>query len=399
MKSKRILARLLHGFNFFNADYALCRGWSLPPRSVCLVLSHACNLRCTMCDIGRANARDTRAGISPLVQAVRSGPDPLSREEWLSLVDQLASFVPRPLVLLTGAEPFMAPHWSAIAERILQRGLRLHITTNATLLERSAGQLTALCPHPDALDITVSLDGLESVHDRVRGVEGTFALALGGMRAFEAAWRRRGWGRAPLHITCTLSNHNLDHVPAFVAALTEYGLPVASLTINHLWFRDSTIAACHNKTFAATMPAAEENIQGVDIAAMHADRLLATVAAVKNTAARSRFPVFFEPELSEPELGLYYSRPERFVCYNKCTAAWRNVTVTPSGSIILSPLCFLPALGSVKNSSFRSVWNARPARQLRRTIRRTGAWPACARCCMLFGSRPKYHKLASLLRY
>jgi len=399
MKVQKALGRLLHGFNFFNIDYRLGRGWSLPPRSVCLILSHACNLRCLMCDIGRANAQGTGPRVhSPLVQAVSSGPDPMSRDGWVSLVDQLAGFIPRPLVLLTGAEPFMAPHWRDVAARILRRGMRLHITTNGTQLERNAEELITLCPHPAALDITVSLDGLEAVHDRIRGLEGTYARALAGMRAFAAAWERRGWRRVPLHITCTMSNHNLGHLPAFMTAIAGSGLSLASLTFNHLWFRDTAIASVHNRLFAA-LPAAEENIQGVDTASIDADALVGTLRAVRMTAAAAPFPVFFEPDLDESELRLYYSRPDRFVGYSKCTAAWRNVAVTPSGAVILSPLCFLPPLGNVQDSGFRQVWNGRPARLLRRQIKRARAWPACARCCMLFGSRPKYHKLTTLFRY
>lgn len=397
MNIQRVLGRLLHGFNFFNVDYYLGRGRSLPPRSVCLILSHACNLQCLMCDIGRANARDARPERSPLVEAVRGG-EPMSRDAWLALVDQLAGFVPRPLVLLTGAEPFMAPHWRDVAARVLQRSLRLHITTNATLLERNAAELVGMCANPAALDIAVSIDGLGPVHDRIRGVDGTFDRALAGMRAFAVAWERRGWTRPPLHITCTLSNHNLDHVQDFMRAIAGFDLPLAGLTFNHLWFRDSAVTQRH-KRMHADMPVAEENIQGVDIASIAAGDVERTITALKTIAAQAPFPVFFEPELSAREQRLYYSRPEQFVCYTKCTAAWRNVSVTPSGAVILSPLCFLPPLGNVKGRNFRRVWNARPARLLRSRLRRAGAWPACSRCCMLFGSRPKYHKLATLFRY
>jgi Fe-coproporphyrin III synthase len=396
---KRVLSRLLHGFNFFNADYYLGGGYSLPPKSVCLILSNACNLKCRMCDIGRANANSAPPETSPLVQAMHNGPDPMQREDWLSLVDQLSKLIPGPLLLLTGAEPFLAPHWHAVAEHILNKGLRLHITTNGTLLERCAEKLIAVCPHPTALDITVSLDALDGLHDRIRGVEGTFTRALEGIRAFAAAWARRGWHRPPVNITCTISNLNVDHLTKFMQGIVERCLPIRGLTFNHLWFRNSTIAAEHNRRYFETMPVAEENIQGVDINAINPDILTNNIRAIKKMAAATPFPVFFEPELSDTELRLYYNHPEQFVSYNKCTAAWRNIAITPSGSMILSPLCFLPPLDCVKGRNFREIWNAAPVRTMRKKIFRAGAYPACARCCMLFGSRPKYHKLTSLFRF
>ena len=396
---KKVLSRLLHGFNFFNADYYLGGGYSLPPKSVCLIVSNACNLQCRMCDIGRANANDAPQGTSPLVAAMQSGTDPMQREDWLSLVDQVATFIPKPLLLLTGAEPFMAPHWHAVAERALDKGLRLHITTNGTLLERCAEKLIAACPHPTALDITVSLDALDALHDRIRGVDGTFKRALDGIRAFAAAWNRRGWHRVPVTVTCTISNLNVDHLATFMHGIVERCLPIRGLTFNHLWFRNSTIAAQHNRQYCETLPIAEENIQGVDIKALDADVLTASIREIKKSAKTAPFPVFFEPELSDTELRLYYNRPEQFVGYNKCTAAWRNIAITPSGSMIVSPLCFLPPLDCVKGRDFRDVWNAAPARTMRKKIFRAKAYPACARCCMLFGSRPKYHKLKSLLGF
>jgi MoaA/NifB/PqqE/SkfB family radical SAM enzyme len=398
MDVKRLFDRLLHGFNFFNLDYRFAQGRSLAPRSVCLILSRACNLKCLMCDIGRANAGAAPPEGSPLVQAMHGGDDPMTLPDWLSLIDQLAGFVPKPLLLLTGAEPFLAPHWRAIAAHILHKGLRLHITTNGTLLQQCTEELLSMCPRPSALDITVSIDGLEAVHDRIRGTEGTFHAALAGMRTFAAAWQDRYRQRVPLHITCTISNHNLAHLPVFIQGIIEHNLPVEDITFNHLWFRDSTITARHNSAFSTTLPVAEENIQGVAIDCIDADELISALREVTATAVRARLPVYFEPALSSHDLRLYYSRPEQFVGSSRCTAAWRNVAVTPAGTVILSPLCFLPPLGRIKGHDFREMWNAQPARALRRSIARVGAWPACARCCMLFGSKPKYHKLLALFR-
>jgi MoaA/NifB/PqqE/SkfB family radical SAM enzyme len=293
----------------------------------------------------------------------------------------------------------MAPHWYAVVERILSKGLRLHITTNGTLLKHCAEKLVPLCAHPGALDITVSLDGLDELHDRIRGVEGTFERALTGIGTFAALWEQRGWRCPPVSITCTISNLNVAHLTTFMQGVVDRRLPIQGLTFNHLWFRDSTIAARHNQRYSETLPVSEENIQGVNIRDIDPEVLIENIAAVKKMAATAPFAVFFEPELNKAELQQYYSQPDKFVAYTKCTAAWRNIAITPAGSVILSPLCFLAPLGSIKGRAFKDVWNGKSARTLRKKIFAAGAWPACSRCCMLFGSRPKYHKLKSLLRF
>jgi uncharacterized C2H2 Zn-finger protein len=40
-------------------------------------------------------------------------------------------------------------------------------------------------------------------------------------------------------------------------------------------------------------------------------------------------------------------------------------------------------------------WNGEPFKKLRMELKDAKAFPACARCCMLFGSKPKYYKIKS----
>ncbi|MCX5901451.1 MAG: radical SAM protein, partial [Proteobacteria bacterium] len=238
--------RLVRLFDFFNIDYRFFDGYSFPPQSVCLILSERCNLRCRMCDIGYKNAHAGQP-VSQLVQSITAGPEEMTLADWLRLIDDLARFTPKPLVLLTGTEPLLYPHIREVIEHISESGLRLHITTNGTLLESHAPWLASACQKPSALDITVSLDGLEEVHDGIRGVPGTFARAIRGIEAFANSSRELCGQPAPVNITCTVSDCNCRSLEAFVDGIMAKGLPVASITFNHLWFKDASIIRRHNE--------------------------------------------------------------------------------------------------------------------------------------------------------
>ena len=391
----RYCRRLVRLSDFFNIDYRFFYGYSFPPQSVCLIVSERCNLRCRMCDIGYKNAHSGEAG-SLLVQSITSGPDEMTLEDWLRLIDDLARFQPKPLVLLTGTEPFLYPHIREIIEHIAATGLQLHITTNGTLLEPHATWLTTVCKSPFDIDVTVSLDGLEDLHDSIRGVAGTFARAMQGIAALAKARREQGKQHPLINITCTVSDCNCRNLAPFVDWIVEQELPVASITFNHLWFKDASIVRRHNEQCGNAFPVAMENIRGVDISDIDMKAAFEQIQAVRRRY-RGRIRIHQMPELSMEEAAAYYSDPCRFVFYDRCSALWRNVAVTPRGKVIVSPLCFLPPLGNVKNEPFSKLWNGSHARSLRRRLKQAKAFPACARCCMLFGSKPKYYKLKDWL--
>jgi len=389
-----LYSRLLRGFDYFNIDYRLLRGYSFPPRSVCLVLSEKCNLRCAMCDIGRRNAG---AEASPLVQSLSEGQSVLSLDVWRELLGDLALFSPRPLVLLTGTEPLLYPGIISVIEAAAAFGLPVHITTNGTLLAGHAAAIAGSCTGPGSMTLTVSLDGVGALHDGIRGVPGTFDRAVAGIRALAEARLQRKNPFPCINITCTVSDRNCTELASFVDWIAGERLPVESITFNHLWFTDRSIAERHNSLVGARFPAAEENAGGVDRASIDMDAAFSQIQAAKKKYAGRGLRIFQNPGLTRTEALAYYREPCRPVFYRRCTAAWRNVTVTPRGDVILSPLCFFPPAGNITQERFHVLWNGERIRSLRRTIKKAGMFPACSRCCMLFGSKPKYFRLKEYL--
>jgi radical SAM protein with 4Fe4S-binding SPASM domain len=139
-------------------------------------------------------------------------------------------------------------------------------------------------------------------------------------------------------------------------------------------------------------------MDGVDISAIDMVRVARQLQNIKKKYTGTRLRIYQHPDLSFAAAQQYYNYPERFVFYDTCKAPWRNVSITPKGNIILTPLCFLPSLGNVKKESFAAVWNGERFKKLRRSLKKIKAYPACSRCCLLFDSKPKYYKIASMIR-
>ncbi len=390
--------KILHAFNFFDIDYHFFAGYSFPPKSVCLILTDKCNLQCRMCDIGRMNSQRTAPIRSPVVKSIRSGEEDMSSDDWLRVVADLSRFKPKPLILLTGTEPFLYPDIIPLTSAIAAAGLPLHITTNGTLLARYAPHLVDLCATGCLLDITVSLDDIGEYHDAIRGVQGTFQKAVEGIEALVSRRKAMNQSLPTVNITCTISSYNHDHLESFVEWFVRKRFPLQSITFNHLWFRDAAIAESHNRKYGKKLPAEEENMDGIDILSIDMVRVARQLQNIKKKCAGTALRIYQHPDLSFDDAQRYYKYPTRFVFYDTCKAPWRNVSVTPKGNIILSPLCFLPALGNVKKESFAAIWNGVQFKKLRADLKKVKAYPACTRCCLLFDSKTKYYKIASMIR-
>jgi MoaA/NifB/PqqE/SkfB family radical SAM enzyme len=121
----------------------------------------ACNCRCVMCDIWKANADKRELSLADLDRHV---------------ADIEALHVQR--VMLTGGEPLLHGNLWALCDRLQDRGIRVTLVTTGLLLS----------PHAAAIargidDVVVSIDGPPEVHDAIRRVRGGFDRISRGLAA------------------------------------------------------------------------------------------------------------------------------------------------------------------------------------------------------------------------
>jgi SynChlorMet cassette radical SAM/SPASM protein ScmF len=177
-----------------------------------LYLTGECNLRCSHCWISPSFSR---------ADAPRS--DSFVRREDLERTIRDAHGLGLQRVKLTGGEPLLYPELPGLLVFLAAENLQVGIETNGVLLdEERVGWLAG----SSVANLSVSLDAAEpGLHDRIRGVRGSFYLALGGLQRLAAA-------DLPFEIIMTLQRGNLDQVPGLVALCEERG--AHTLKINPL---------------------------------------------------------------------------------------------------------------------------------------------------------------------
>jgi Fe-coproporphyrin III synthase len=162
-------------------------------------VTRRCNLKCVHC---YAHARDE----------IFSGE--LSTDEGKAVLDDLADFG-SPVVLFSGGEPLIRPDLTQLAAYAVDKGMRAVISTNGTLINaRLAGELKKI----GLSYVGISLDGLEEVNDRFRGVKGAFRKALDGIMACQDAGIKVG-------LRFTMNRLNALEIPGIFDLLEKYDIP------------------------------------------------------------------------------------------------------------------------------------------------------------------------------
>jgi heme b synthase len=168
------------------------------PRLIAWETTRNCNLACMHC---RASATrgpyraelDTRAA--------------------LRLLDQISE-VGKPIIILTGGEPLLRPDIFDIASYGTQKGLRMVMALNGTLITNKMAQKLAAS---GIKRLSISLDGAaKGSHDRFRGVDGAFEGAIQGIKMAQEVG-------IEFQINTTITKTNLDEIPGIQELAVKLG--------------------------------------------------------------------------------------------------------------------------------------------------------------------------------
>jgi 12,18-didecarboxysiroheme deacetylase len=162
-------------------------------------MTRRCNLKCLHCYSSSRNIPYR---------------DELTTEEGKALLADLATFG-SPVILFSGGEPLIRRDLPELARFAVERGMRAVISTNGTLL---TPERIRLFREIGLSYIGVSLDGLKETHDFFRGVPGTFARTMRGIRDSRDAGIKVG-------VRFTVNRHNVKDVPAIFDLLEAEDIP------------------------------------------------------------------------------------------------------------------------------------------------------------------------------
>lgn len=161
-------------------------------------LTRTCNLRCVHCYTDSEE---------------KKYEGELTKDELFAVADDLIQYKV-PAVLLSGGEPLVHPHFWELAERLCEGGLRVVISTNATLITDEVAQRLKKV---GVIYVGASLDGIGETNNEFRGKPWAFERAVKGIRAC----KRNG---IKISLRMTLTKHNVDDLDGIFRFVEEEGL-------------------------------------------------------------------------------------------------------------------------------------------------------------------------------
>jgi Fe-coproporphyrin III synthase len=336
------------------------------PTSIKLYINNRCNARCIMCDIGRGD-RDSVF----YRQLVQRGENLFSVEACQRLAESVRGF--RPSIDISGVEPLMHPDIIELLKILKGDRLPVSLSTNGILLSDLAECLIAT-----GIDsISVSIDGPEPVHDRIRGM-GVYRKALDGARNLLKYRDKKGKNT---EITCAFCITDLN---------CRYLLETASAMLDtenfdcinfiHPYFVTPQASERHNSLFESLGHSSPAHLSIDDLKRIDIDALWEQMQILHSRFDSDRFR--FNVDLSSREqVNAYYRSQEQVIAYSRCLVPWSRATILANGDMVIHNRCFYYLTGNIFKESFNGVWNGERYRFFRRALKKIGLFPVCARCC------------------
>lgn len=165
------------------------------PKTISLTITNKCNLKCQMC-----GQWSTQGYMHHKKETLKQE---LDLADWKKIIDELSANHIASL-LIRGGEPFLFPNIMDLLEYINQKNIFISIDTNGTLLKKYATDIVRL----GNIHLTISIDGPEKIHDRVRGVKGCFKKIKENIDFLNEIEKNRG-SKISKGITFTISPYSL----------------------------------------------------------------------------------------------------------------------------------------------------------------------------------------------
>jgi radical SAM protein with 4Fe4S-binding SPASM domain len=166
-----------------------------------------CDLACRHCG--------SRAG--------QARPDELSTEECLDLVRQMAELGVKEVTVI-GGEAYLRDDWTDIIREVRKYGMQATMTTGGRGMTKERAEAAA---RAGLMSASVSIDGSRAVHDRLRGVQGSYDSALAALANLTAAG-------IPVSVNTQINRLSVPDLPHVLDTLIAAG--------GHSWQIQLTVA-------------------------------------------------------------------------------------------------------------------------------------------------------------
>jgi radical SAM protein with 4Fe4S-binding SPASM domain len=330
-------------------------------------LTYRCNLACEHCYLD--------AGGTPLVGTENfADRSELGTDDCFKVIDEIASFAPECLTILTGGEPLLRRDILEIVRRAAERDLWVVVGTNGV---RITDNLSRRLAEAGARGLSLSLDALDpDRHDSFRNVRGAWRNTVEGAEILN----RTG---LPFIVQTTAGSHNLRELDA----IADFAYDRLAAKVWNLYFLVPTgrgqfvsdlTPAQYDEVLASLYRIQRKYDRRMLVNAKCAPHYIKTVL---ESAEADPSPTDARRSLGEG--GPSWSGISRIRTYSGgaggCPAGTHYMGIRPNGDV--TPCPYLPVFaGTLRSASLADLWTS--SELFTGIRRRTSLGGRCGECEM-----------------
>ena len=283
------------------------------PTTVIWEITRNCNLRCMHCFSNSGN----------------QGSNELKINEIKKIIDDLAK---RKIFYIdfTGGEPLLRPDIFEILNYTSGKKISFSLSTNGYLVNE---EIVELLKRTNVFQVQISIDGIDKVHDRFRGVNGSFQQALKAIRLLKDA-------EIGVTISTTANKTNLNQISNIIDLAMNIGATAFKTTL--------FMPVGRGKSNQPSL-----NLERDDV------RRLAILMKEKGAEVKGRLRLYTNstyPWLLE-ERGC--AAPTWMRSDNiSCAAGNSSIFVTSDGNVVPCPFLRELTMGNLLRDSFNQIWES-----------------------------------------
>ncbi len=310
----------------------------------------------------------------------RDGPGAvMSLDEWRRVIDEMASHKVT-WVLIRGGEPFLYPRIMELIEYLRAKGLPVSIDTNATLLSKYAADLVRI----GGIELTVSVDGPEEIHDEVRGVKGSFQQIERGLQKLRELEREAG-RTIPRSICFTISRFSYRGLGCMPDVARRLGIGAISI-VPYYWLPESVGLQY------------EAELRELGAAAFSWRGFFHETSGIDPVEFQEQLRRFYETlgdvtlspflDISERECLIWFADATTPVGPTACWLMDDLLDIQPGGEANFCVDFPDYSIGNVRAATIEELWNSESAKRFRE-YRRKQPLAICHRCGAKYMSAPR----------
>lgn len=342
---------LLSKYNYSN--------YMFPPIRYFLELTYRCNLNCSFCFINEDRIKDE-----------------LSTQEWFDIIEQIPFYS---FISIVAGEVMIRPDFFEILEKACKKTFgKVSIITNGLLLDEE--KIKKFIKY-NMLLLSVSIDGYEKNHDKIRNKNGLFDNIIKNLDYLKELKVKEHKKSPILDIKSVILEDNLDDLPLIYKKAVDLDAEFYSLSFkrNNFLRQNSILKEKFTEEFYKTEYPLEMYFDEEHFKEIYKE--LESIS--KNVKTKLRWAPKFNETNDIDRILRYFKLSNKDVkeIYKPCNVPFSSVFITPEGN--LYP-CLSVKLGNVRGKNILKVLNNEQYKLFRKNLKKNKIYNACQLCCDAF---------------